>query len=149
MRKGVPYSLQSTRDTFFPYILEKAQKHSPSSARAHSHPDGHLSSVLPRAGISSDHRPPLLYLWHLRAAGALPRIPHHHYRMGGQPPCLLFGPAKPARRAAPISLSPSGLSSGDSLLCVQIGLVMLSTKLEGSPDSQLEEELPTTYNTSV
>lgn len=96
--------VQGTRDTFFPYIPEKAQNHS-HSARAHSHPDGHLRSVLPRAGISSDHWPPLLYLWHLGAADALPRIHLHHYRMGGQPPYLLFRPAKLARKAAPIALS--------------------------------------------
>lgn len=129
--------VQGTRDTFFPYIPEKAQNHS-HSARAHSHPDGHLRSVLPRAGISSDHWPPLLYLWHLGAAEALPRY-------------LLFRTSQHLP-----SPSPSGRSSSYSLFCIQIGLVILSIKLvilsmklEGSPDSQLEKELPTTYSTSV
>lgn len=139
--------VQRTRDTFFSSILGEAQNHS-HSARAHSHPDSHLRAVLPgQVSILTSH---LLFsisgiwgLWMLFLKFTINTIGWEASHRA----CWLSLTSLLRKQLR--SPSPSSLSSSYSQFCIHIGLMILSTKVEGNPDGYTEMELPTIHNLSV
>lgn len=144
--KGVPYSFLYIRQ---PRWYKEQETHSfPTSQRKHktiatlhTRPATQMAiSDLYSPGQASLLTTGLLFsisgIWELQKLSPEFTIT----TIDGRPATVLAVPHLP-------SPSPSGRSSSYSLFCIQIGLVILSTKLEGSPDSQLEKELPTTYST--